>query len=137
MACNKIYLAACFEQQKEVREKANELQRLGFLCTSSWRFEDSLIPPTPQHLNKCATQDLKDLRDADYFVCLTDQTSQRGGKHVEFGYALALNMPCLIVGRRENIFHSLSRIDFVESWSEALDLLLTWQEKVKAIEESV
>lgn len=132
---NKIYLAACFEQQKEVCDKAVELEKLGFICTSSWRFEDGEIPPTPAHLNKCAMQDLKDLRDANYFVCLTDQSSQRGGKHVEFGYALALGMPILIVGRRENIFHSLLRIDFVETWSDALDLLLSWQEKVKAIEE--
>jgi nucleoside 2-deoxyribosyltransferase len=134
---DKIYLAACFEQQAVVREKADELYKLGFLCTSSWRFEDGSLPPEAEHLNRCAEQDLKDLRHANYFVCLTDMTSQRGGKHVEFGYALALNIPIIIVGRRENIFHSLKEINFVETWSEALDLLLSWQEKVKAIEESV
>jgi len=134
---NRIYLAACFEQQAEVRDKAIELEKLGFICTSSWRFEDGNIPPTSAHLDKCAKQDLTDLRNANYFVCLTSQASQRGGKHVEFGYALALDIPCLLVGRRENIFHSLTRVDFVETWNEALDLLLSWQEKVKAITEAV
>ena len=133
----KIYLAACFEQQEEVRQKLNEMESLGFTCMSSWRFEDGLIPPTPEHLDKCASRDLADLEGSDWFVCLTDKASNRGGKHVELGYALALRMPVILVGRRENIFHSLRRINWVETWPEAVALLLKWQDETKRVREAV
>lgn len=132
----KIYLAACFEQQAEIRDKAVELERLLITCTSRWRFEDGTLPPTPEHLHNCATMDLEDIHKADYFVCLTNQTSQRGGKHVELGYALAISKPVMIVGRRENIFHSLKQVQFVETWDAAICIIMDAMDEIKRVNDA-
>jgi len=122
----KVYLAACFEQQEEIKAKADELAALGIHVTSRWRFEDSSLPETPERFDQCARVDLEDIRDADYLVVLTDQTSQRGGKHVETGYALGLGKPVMIVGRKENVFHYLKRgIVNVANWQEAVAKLIS------------
>lgn len=123
----KVYLAACFEQQEEVRSKAVDLQSMGIECTSRWRFE--VDPPggsTEEFKNRCASYDLEDIRRADVFLLLTNKTSTRGGKHVETGYALALGKPIVLCGgRRENVFHSLTGITHANDWDEARAILNT------------
>jgi len=116
----KIYLAACFEQQAEVRTKANQLANLGIECVSRWRFEEG---NNTMGNAECARMDLEDIRAADMFVVLTDQTSPSGGKHVETGYAIALGKPVMIVGRKENVFHNLPQIMQMETWADALSRL--------------
>ena len=41
--------------------------------------------------------------------------SARGGRHVEFGLALAAGKRLCIVGPRENIFHFLPRVEVFRS----------------------
>lgn len=114
----KIYIAACFGQQAEVREKAKELEALGHECTSSWRFETPTGDGSePEHSKKyalAANADLTDIRRSDMLVLLTGQVSTTGGKHFEVGYALASELDVVIVGKPENVFHWL--LPRFETW---------------------
>ena len=121
----KIYIAACFVQQAEVRTKALELEALGHECTSSWRYEkgagDGSEPEMKDHYTTAALCDLKDIGRSDVLLLLTAQVSRSGGKHVETGYALAKNKRVILVGprRAENVFHWLVP-EYYENWAEFL-----------------
>ena len=48
----------------------------------------------------------------------------RGGRHVEFGMALARRLlsgapRLIVVGYRENVFHYAPEVEFYETWNEA------------------
>ena len=47
----------------------------------------------------------------------------RGGRHIEFGYAMAQGKPLFIVGRPENVFHKLSYVDVVDDIVELIEHL--------------
>lgn len=106
----KIYIAACFIQQPEVREKALELEALGHTCVSTWRYETPTggvgsEPEFEKQFRNAAEIDLDDVKRADMLVLLTGQVSLSGGKHVETGYAIALEKRVVRVGPCENVFH--------------------------------
>ena len=77
-----------------------------------------------------AVEDLNDLSGSDGLVAFLEppRTATRGGRHVEFGVALALKKPVLLVGPRENIFHTMGWVSQVDAWGpEALDVLRGWR----------
>ena len=123
----KIYLAACFRQQAEVRTKADELTTLGHECTSRWRFEppkgDGSEPESAEHYMRAAAADLEDINRADVLVLLTGNVSTTGGKHFELGYAIGSGKMVVLVGPVENVFHwALPRYG---TWKEFLCHLST------------
>jgi nucleoside 2-deoxyribosyltransferase len=126
----KVYIAAKFEQQAEVCDKATELEHLGMEVTSRWRFEDGTIP-----LAACAQMDLDDVKDADVLLLLTSGGKSGGGKHVETGYAIALGKRVIMVGPKENVFHNLPVITIYDRWEQAIDELLTIVDTRKSIDE--
>lgn len=91
-------------------------------------FDDD-IPMEVQ--NNFAREDLNDIANADVMICFTEPAGQgiaRGGRHVEFGYAIAHNIPVIIIGPRENIFYSLAvedggSIPQLETVGQLLDVL--------------
>lgn len=124
----KIYIAACFIQQAEVRAKADQLVALGHECTSGWRYEpagagDGSEPEHAGRYAQAALDDLEDISRSDLFVLLTELVSRSGGKHVETGFAMARSKRIVIVGRpAENVFHWL----IAERYT-------TWEEFVRAL----
>lgn len=63
---------------------------------------------------------------ADCVISFTEaprSSANRGGRHVEFGIALANGARVIVVGHRENIFHWLPQIEFFETWEQALVIL--------------
>lgn len=69
-----------------------------------------------------AEEDLEDVRVADLVVCFTEQPRSghsRGGRHVEFGYALGLGKKIAVVGPRENLFCWCEEIIHFDTWEEA------------------
>jgi hypothetical protein len=103
------------------------LEGLGHFVTSRWidcHAGKYLTSFTPEHLNSdpeycsaLANYDLEDLRAAETVISFTDtQGGGKGGRHVEFGYALALNKRVILVGPRENVFHTLSDVEHYASW---------------------
>ena len=51
----------------------------------------------------------------------TGDGSGRGGRHVEFGIAVAQGMYLIVVGRRENVFHHLPDVRQFDDLPSALE----------------
>lgn len=128
----RVYIAARFSRQHEVAACAGDLEARGIEVTSRWfrgghEWDGSPDEDIPvERLSRFAQEDLDDLVAADVLVCLTESPRSgpsRGGRHVEFGYALARQMPVLTVGYRENVFYCLPAVQYAESWEAALDAL--------------
>jgi len=133
-----VYLAARFDRRDQLRGYRAELNDMGIDVTSRWLDNhgmgerddatNGVMIYTPADLARCALEDRADIADADVFVTITETPDvgyTSGGRHVEFGIALALEKPILIVGPVENVFHELAGpdieagVDQVESWDEA------------------
>lgn len=74
-----------------------------------------------------AQDDWEDVNAADLVISFTEVPRSgkpnRGGRHVEFGIALANSARVIVVGHRENIFHWLPCVEFCETWMDALALI--------------
>lgn len=76
--------------------------------------------------SKLAQDDWEDVSTADIVISFTEpprSNASRGGRHVEFGIALAKGSRVMVVGFRENIFHWLPRVEFYSEWKYAFDNL--------------
>jgi hypothetical protein len=108
----RIYLAARFDRSVEMREVAAQLARSGHFVTSRWIHGRQSGPDLVS-----ATEDIEDLASANCLVSFTEHATRsvawaaRGGRHVEFGVALASRLRLCIVGPRENIFHHLPKVE--------------------------
>ena len=114
----RIYLAARYNRHPELQVYAKELEKLGHIVTASWIFGDQ---NTEALYGTFAQRDLQDLSQADCLISFTEmpeKTKSTGGRHVEFGFALALGLRKMIVGYKENIFHHLSSVEFYGTWEE-------------------
>lgn len=122
----RIYLAAPYPRKDEIMAYRDELASLGFDVTSSW-LEEKHAPNVALHevsqslSKRYAIFDLEDVDRADVLISFTEPqgtSHSRGGRHVEFGYALARGKELWIVGPVENIFHYLVPEDHIfESWA--------------------
>ena len=135
-----IYLAARYPRREEVAGYALELEEAGHTVTSRWLSgDDELIENAgefPSGAGLIGLEDLDDIASAEVLIAFTENpvlvptlpAAARGGRHVEFGYAVAQKKQLIIVGPTENIFHTLSsirRFDLwgpeVIAWVDALD----------------
>jgi hypothetical protein len=120
----RIYLAARFDRSDEMRDIAASLARAGHVVTSRWIHRRQTGPDLVS-----ATEDIEDLAAADCLVSFTEHPTRnvpwaaRGGRHVEFGLALALGRRLCIVGPRENVFHHVPRVEIFPSATELLEAL--------------
>jgi nucleoside 2-deoxyribosyltransferase len=127
----KVYLAAPYVTKDAVKERAVELRARGIEVTSRWLEEPHKSSTQLGELSfedhqKYALQDVEDVIAADVLVFFTDPTKTilRGGRHVEFGIAVALGMPIFVVGfEEENIFHYLPAVQH-DTWEETVKQLL-------------
>jgi hypothetical protein len=72
-----------------------------------------------------AQDDWEDVNAAECVISFTEpprSLANRGGRHVEYGIALANRARVIVVGYRENIFHWLPQVEFCETWEEAFAL---------------
>lgn len=105
----RFYLAASFARGAELLDYATILRSLGHEVNSSW-IEISQNPALFQPEQIAAMIDISEIQDCDClvsFLTTHDFVYQSGGRHVEFGYAYALEKKLVIIGPRENIFHYL------------------------------
>ena len=106
----KLYLAARYDRLAEMAALAEAIEDLGHEVTSRW------IEGHGQPDGDSALYDLTDVVVADALVLFTEEPTAhvpfaaRGGRHVEFGYALRAGKRMFIVGPRENIFHELPEV---------------------------
>ena len=108
-----LYLAARYTRKDEIRAHAQHFIAEGHTISSTWFDEPhggqaQLADVQDRTLLEYAVRDLNEIIAADAFVFFSESeqtANRRGGRHVEFGYALALSMPIYVVGPRENLFH--------------------------------
>ena len=90
----------------ELRGYREQLLSIGDIVTSRWLDFRKM----PSWSFGIAQQDCEDLMAADAVITFTEIPNTilaTGGRHVEFGLALAQGKRAIIVGPRENVFHYL------------------------------
>lgn len=129
----KIYLAGSYTRREELSAYRHQLGALGFIVTSRWLdgtheiAADGLTNDEGTEDDRCrfATEDIADLQKADIVISFTEPANSpasRGGRHVEFGMAIALGKACFTVGPQENVFHCLRYVPAFRNW----EILLRW-----------
>lgn len=118
----RIYLAARYSRFEEMQSVRKDLETCGHKVTSRWingghKLTDDGLSEEGKEIERLrfAVEDLDDLYAADVVVSFTEpprSANSRGGRHVEFGVALAIHMPVVVVGPRENVFHCLSQVEW-------------------------
>ena len=122
-----VYLAGRYGRKQELRERGRELEALGIEVTSGWLSSAvaSLSGLSEAEWREIALLDREDVRRADLLVLFAEPPGDggSGGRHVEFGMALAWSKPVVVVGRREHVFHRLPEVTVVDDWGAAVALL--------------
>lgn len=126
----KIYLASRYSRFQEMQVYRNDLSLVGHDVTSRWingnhQISDDGLSAQAAEAERIrfAQEDRSDLMAADCVISFTEiprETKTRGGRHVEFGIALALGKRTIVVGHRENVFHCLPEVEFFPEWAGAL-----------------
>ena len=144
-----IYLAARYSRREELCRYRRQLEDLGHTVQARWLDGghqigdhgtpigddgESLVEGDSEAASaeaarlrtRFALDDWEDVNAADLVISFTEpprSKPNRGGRHVEFGIALANLARVFVVGHRENIFHWLPAVKFFETWEEALRLI--------------
>lgn len=128
---HKYYFAARYSQNAQMRQYRKELESIHMLVrvTSRWidLHNNTLVTSfTPEQLAqdpvKCweaGNRDLEDINDA-YTLIAFSANGGKGGRHVEFGYALCKGKRLVIIGHREHIFHTYPGVEVYAQWSHFL-----------------
>ncbi len=141
----RIYLAARYSRREELCRYRDQLRSMGHEVQARWLDGKHQVAddgtPIGDHGEalveaggdaaailraKFAQDDYEDVADSDVVINFTEPSRSRvsrGGRHVEYGVALALNKIILVVGHRENIFHWLPRVEFYATPAAAFSSL--------------
>jgi len=103
----KIYIAAPFELRTLSIHLMEHLESKGHEVTSTW------LKKLDENSHETAQTDLADIARSEVLILVNfSEWASRGtgGRHVEFGYALALGIPVIVHGSRTNLFHYLAHV---------------------------
>jgi hypothetical protein len=128
---SKVYLASRYIKHVELQTYAAELSSNGYIITSRWIWGSHQISDEGLSLQAeeskriaFANEDFIDVRNADVVINFTEvprSCNSRGGRHVEFGLALAWKKRCIVIGHRENIFHCMPHVIFYNDWEHFMN----------------
>lgn len=105
----KIYLASNYSTWPQMQKHAETLREMGHEVNCEWIKGIHGGDDRASY----AEIDLKDLDEAEaviFFAEAPEGSRTRGGKHVEFGYALAKRKRIFLVGKPVNVFHHLPEV---------------------------
>ena len=115
----RYHLAARYARRVELCGYRDRLLSIGDTVTSRWLDYRKM----PRWSCGIAREDCEDLMAADAVIIFTEIPNTvhvTGGRHVEFGLALAQGKHVIIVGPRENVFHYLlSDSQIFDTWNKA------------------
>ena len=131
-----FYLAARFGRYPEVRQRAKFLRDIGFKVTSRWMYNHTdgkydLEYDDPR-MRQYAKEDLDDVTAAEVLILFTEERgseNQGGGRFTEFGYALAQQKRCVVIGDLEMIFCGLPQVLHYKTWDDFVVGLIKGQIK--------
>jgi hypothetical protein len=119
-----IYLAAGFSAQEELLADIVPLiEARGHRVQAHWLVEPVVTHREPAAEERwwrgLANEDFIDTYTADAVIVYTHWPSSYGGRHVEFGVALARkftdrNFRLFLVGDKEHLFHYMSAVEYIE-----------------------
>lgn len=126
----KVYLASRYSRNAEMRGVRDVLEAaFGYEITSRWidlhpdvvgdfseSFDTDVLNKTPELCAPLGQHDLDDIDRSDCVISFTGNGG-KGGRHVEFGYALARGKKLFVVGPREHIFHTHPSVTWIPNWS--------------------
>jgi nucleoside 2-deoxyribosyltransferase len=132
-----FYLAARYQRIDEINKYAKQIRAKGHDVNSRWLLGTYQIHPNasevdasgdnvPMVARPFALDDIKDIDDCEAVISFTEKPSSekgRGGRHVEFGYALANGKEIIIIGPHENVFHCLPGVTQFATWGEFINAL--------------
>ena len=127
----KFYLAGRYQDKETIGSFAKSLSKIGHEITATWMYEpyDPNILQSQLSLQEnriCGIKDLKEISECEELIFFSENEitpTPRNGRHVEFGYALALGKRINVIGPRENIFHYLTQIHLYETKDEFVEHL--------------
>lgn len=136
----RVYLAARYSRLEEMNGYAEQLRAEGHEVPARWltgihnlegearataKTVETEMVSMPLAVRRFAEEDLEDLLASDVLVCFTEHPRakiSRGGRHVEFGVALAFGKRLIVIGPRENVFHTLEEVERFDQWGpEVID----------------
>lgn len=137
-----VYLASRHEDRDEVIQVRKQLIKNGIEVTSRWLLEGGVIKTHIVENEREGSEhvlqnDIEDINAASVVVVFSPKKAfgnSTGGRHVEFGYALAKNKILILVGYRENVFHWHSKVTCVRT-NKGLFRVLNKLKRIKAINE--
>ena len=129
----KVYIAARFSNRPEANRLAQILKLHGCEIVSRWVLprSDHVVPTgmseqaADDERRRFAMEDIEDLESCEWCISLMEppRGNGRGGRHIEFGYALGLGKKMTIIGPRETVFHHLDcvqQFDTVDDFYEEI-----------------
>jgi hypothetical protein len=127
MITNSAYLASRYSRRQELQGYAAQLLDMGIGVTANWLKDGGSrewgLDGETDDVNgrRFALLDIDDVARADTIICFTEEQrtgglATRGGRHVEFGAALALGKRLCLVGPVENIFYLHPRVEVFGSF---------------------
>jgi hypothetical protein len=144
-----VYLSARLARRDELKNLREDLLAAGIECTSRWldgeptdladiadmdRSDvlraDVLVTFTDPPSTEVCGLVIADQHGGSHIVAITPGTvsrfewAHRGGRHVEFGMALAAGKVCIVVGPRENFAHHSRDVRVCADWDECLGALM-------------
>lgn len=119
-----VYFCARYSRHAEMNAYAERLRLLGYIVRCEWI--------TGAHHDtdsaRCAEIDIDEVTAADIVISFTEPPGEvkgrgRGGRHVEFGFALQGGKRMIVVGYRENVFHHMPEVEFYEDAETLMERL--------------
>lgn len=120
-----IYISGKFESQERLRHERDRIHATGAgKVVGTWLDEEPQPcgGALPRQAREYAIRDCAEIDKADLLILDTKDENIRGGREVEYGYALGRNCEVWIVGPKRNVFHEFAPCFF--SWDDALDALI-------------
>lgn len=122
------YLAASFSRQEEMRGYRTALLNQGEEVQARWITDhtSSVEHDTDDQRTEDAIHDIEDITKCEAVMFFSETPDapgirKRGGRHVEYGIALALNKRVVIIGERENVFHYLPSVEIYSDFNAFME----------------
>lgn len=133
----KIYLASKYARRDEMRALRDRLQaEAPHLTVNSrwldWHTWDMPYEPYESVEEKASLEDLEDIANCEIVIHHTEAPGEytTGGRHVEFGAAYIMGKLNVIVGPKENVFHSLPGVIQLDNDDQLIEAAKCWEQKV-------
>lgn len=106
-----FYVGGPGELKDMAKAIAQALRDKGHHISSTWHDVED-----PEE-EETALRDFSQIEDAEEFILVNPaewKHNGTGGRHVEFGYALARGKDMIVLGSRTNIFHQIEKVRVID-----------------------